>query len=272
MPTIAISSDLHFDLDGYLTSPDEVTAVARAMRGARPDAVVLAGDIGHPLENFTACIDLFADWEIPVGVVAGNHDVWRDASYNSRELWEDVLPRMTRLRNCTWLELDSIVLGDTVIVGSIGWYDYSAVEPSLNLTPSYLQKLKPRVSNDARWLNWPWLDIEFSEMIREQLVGRLRQLENDSSVSQVILVTHVPLFEEQMERDPFNIGLSVCSAYFGNLCTGRVVAEFSKVKMVVSGHLHQQRQAVVSRDGMEKIQTLVVGSDYGKPAWILVEI
>ncbi len=271
MPRIAATSDLHFDANGQLTAPAKVRAVLDAMVASGADAIIVAGDIGHPLANYCQCLDLFAGCRIPVGVVAGNHDVWRDQDHDSQRLLEEVLPIVSRQRGCRWLEQDRIVIGSTAIVGSMVWYDYSGAE-SLGLEPSYFADAKPRISNDALWVDWVWSDPEAAGMLRMGLRATLEDLERDDSIRRVVVVTHVPVFEGQMLRNPDNFAWSVANAYFGNLRTGRVIARFPKVRVVISGHLHTSRTTTVSRTPMADIHAIVVGSDYGDPDWVLVDV
>jgi predicted phosphohydrolase len=271
MPRIAATSDLHFDANGQLTAPAKVRAVVDAMVASGADAIVVAGDIGHPLANYRGCLDLFADCRIPVGVVAGNHDVWRDQHHDSRSLLEEVLPVASRQRGCHWLEQDRIVIGSTAIVGSMVWYDYSGAE-SLGLEPSYFADAKPRISNDALWVDWVWSDPEAAGMLRIGLRTTLEELERDASIHRVVVVTHVPVFEGQMLRNPDNFAWSVANAYFGNLRTGRAIARFPKVRVVISGHIHTSLTTTVSRTHMADIHAFVVGSDYGDPDWVLVDV
>jgi hypothetical protein len=272
MARIAATSDLHFDTQGYLTAPSKVRSLVEAMIASRPDAIVVAGDIGHPLRNYAQCLDLFTGCGVPVGVVAGNHDVWRDESYDSRSLMEEVLPAVSRQRGCRWLERDAIVVGSTAIVGSMAWYDYSAAEPSLGLDAGYFEDAKPRISNDALWVDWPWSDPEVADSLRSNLCATLEGLEVDPAIRRVVVTTHVPVFEQQMLRNPNNHAWSVANAYFGNLRTGRMIARFPKVRAVISGHLHTSLQAVVDRPGMPSLQTVVIGSDYGSPTWIILDV
>ena len=51
MIRIAATSDLHFDARGFLTSPSQVQSIAEAMLASGADAIVVAGDIGHPPEQ-----------------------------------------------------------------------------------------------------------------------------------------------------------------------------------------------------------------------------
>ncbi|HQP36814.1 MAG TPA: metallophosphoesterase, partial [Polyangiaceae bacterium] len=272
MLRIAFTSDLHFDGTGTLTPAQEVRRVANEAAGCRPHALVVLGDIGHPLRNFCDCLDTLCGRAPFVGVVSGNHDVWRDVAHPSRSLWESVLAAETRARGLVWLEQDSIVVERTAIVGTMAWYDYSGAEPSVGFDAARYAAIKPQISNDAHWIDWGWGDPEFAQMLRERLVERLEKLEADASVDRVVVATHVPVFEEQMRRDPSNFAWSVANAYFGNPRTGQEIARFPKVRAVVSGHLHTSVRAVVKRQRLPDIHACVVGSDYGNPTWLMLEM
>ncbi len=272
MVRIAATSDLHFDLSRALTAPERVAGIVEAMRGSEADAIVVAGDIGHPFANFSGCLDAFSGVEVPVGVVAGNHDVWRDEDFDSRSLWERALPQAAAERGLRWLESEPLIVGHVGIVGTMAWYDYSAADPSLVVPDNYYAAIKSRISNDAHWIDWSWSDIEMARMLRDRLADQLDLLDRNPAVDRVVVATHVPLFEEQLLRNPDNFAWSVANAYFGNLETGRVVSAFPKVRVVISGHLHTTRTAVVHRRRNPDIQALVIGSDYGEPAWVQVDL
>ena len=100
---------------------------------------------------------------------------------------------------------------------------------------------------------------------------KLARLEKDTSIRSVVVATHVPIFEEQMTRKPDNHRWELSNAYFGNLTTGAAVARFEKVRTVVSGHTHCGRRGTVVRDGAPPIEVHVIGSEYGKPAFVVID-
>jgi hypothetical protein len=272
MPRIAITSDLHFDVTGELTSPDEVLRVAEQIRESHPDAAVLAGDIGHPLDNFRLCLDVLAPRCRRMGVIPGNHDVWRDRQFGSKELWERVLPEETTNRGLSWIEEEPIVVERVAIVGSMAWYDYSAAQALLGKDAAYYERIKPRLSNDAHWIEWPWSDVAIAAILRERLVARLERCERDPAIERVVVVTHVPVFAQQIGCDASDIARALASAFFGNLQTGAAIARFRKLRAVVSGHMHLGVRVRLCRTRMPDIHVCVVGSDYGCPTWVMLEI
>jgi predicted phosphohydrolase len=268
VPRVAVTADLHFDRSGYLTSPEVVDHLVLRLQVAQPDAVIIAGDLGHPVGEFAACLQAFRRLSVPVGVVAGNHDVWRDEHCSSRELWERRLPELTEQAGFVWLEGAVLRLGEVAVVGSLAWYDYSA--GSSEWPAEHFAAIKGNLNNDAHWIDWPWSDVELAARLREGLRRRLAALEADAGVHEVLVVTHVPLFEEQMTRKPGDPRWELSNAYFGSLTTGRAVLGFGKVVGVVSGHTHCARRATVRADDGHAIAASVIGSEYGRPELELV--
>lgn len=272
MTRIAVTSDLHFDATGQLTAPTTIETLVAEIRASEPAAVVLAGDLGHPLDNFRGCLAAFRSLRVPVAVLAGNHDVWRDDSgFGSRELWGHGLADATREAGAIWLEGTELRVDDVAIVGSLGWYDYSGAPEHLRYPDEHFARIKGSLNNDAEMIDWPWTDVEFAWLLRQGLVSRLARLEKDDSVRALVVATHVPIFEAQMTRKPDNHEWELSNAYFGNLTTGAAVARYAKVRVVVSGHTHCGRRGIVQRAGAPPIDVRVVDSEYGRPAFVVVE-
>ncbi|MCC6751366.1 MAG: metallophosphoesterase [Deltaproteobacteria bacterium] len=268
---LLVTSDVHLDFGGHLTLRSTIDAMVSRMAAERPDALVLAGDLAHGFAAFEACLDAFAPLGVPTGVVAGNHDVWRDVDRHvpSRALWETELKRATRQREFAWLEEDTLRVGSLAVIGSLVWYDYSAALPDYDLDYALVKR---HMINDANWIDWPWGDADVAEGLREGLVRRLALLETDPRVDRVLLATHVPIFSEQLIQRPDEPTWQLRHAFFGNLTTGRAVLPFEKLRHVVSGHTHAAAQGTVDRSPLPPIQCQVIGSEYGAPTFVVVEL
>lgn len=145
MPKIAITSDLHLGI----TAPQQIAALVTEIAAEQPDLTILAGDLGEPIERFRACLALFADLPGAKAVLAGNHDVWAHGQ-QSQDLWERLLPEATRAAGMLWLEDATWRQDGCAVVGSLAWYDYSAVDPGLPpFTPAYYAIHKRDSNNDG---------------------------------------------------------------------------------------------------------------------------
>jgi predicted phosphohydrolase len=271
MPKIVITSDLHLGI----TSAESLRILAQQIAAEQPALTVLAGDLGEPLDLFVSCLKVFAAVPGQVAVLAGNHDVWARGGSSSQDLWEKHLPEAVRAAGMLWLEEAIWQQEGLAVAGSLAWYDYSAADAAAAPYPAEtFAAFKGRFHNDARFINWPWSDQEFATRLGDALYKRLQELEADPAVRAILLVTHVPLFEEQLTRKPGDEVWGFCNAYFGNLTLGERVLGISKVREVISGHLHIGRAGRAARPRFPDwppIPVSVIASDYGAPGYIVVE-
>jgi 3',5'-cyclic AMP phosphodiesterase CpdA len=268
---IIVTSDLHLGI----TPIETVRALARQIAAKQPDLTILAGDLGEGPTNLLACLALFGDLPGRVAVLAGNHDVWARGGLGSQQLWERELPRVVREAGMIWLEEDAWRDDDVTVIGSLAWYDYSAVDPRFaQRSAAEFAARKHEFNLDGRKIDWTWGDAEFASQLGAGLCRRLDDEEADSTIRATLLVTHVPIFEQQMCRKPLDARWGYTNAYFGNLTLGRRVIGASKLRQVISGHTHVGREGLVSRsrlNGAGDLPVMVLASDYGKPVYHVVQ-
>ncbi len=266
---VLIASDLHVEITGI----EPIRRLVAGMDREDPDLVVLAGDLGNPSRLFEQCLVPFLQLSCPVAVLPGNHDVWTSLGETSIGLYGEILPAITRSMGFHWLDEAPLVLpGGVGVCGNIAWYDYSAREPSYGQSDDDIAKTKPRFAMDAVRVDWEYNDLEFAARCRERLVAHLAALEANPAVDRVLVATHVPAFESQMDRHPEDAQWSMGNPYFGHLTLGEEIRRHAKVRYVVSGHTHVGLNGVVDRVGMSPIGTAVIPSDYGRPRWMELEL
>lgn len=265
---ILITSDLH-----YRPSQREVyVAFADWVQAQQPDCFIIAGDVGHPVRLFRRALQLFAGLDCPKLLLAGNHDLYR-GEHDSRTLWEQALPQAARDEGFVWLEDEVVVLalhdveksdfskeigllansakksgflveaglleGHVAIVGTLAWYDYSARARHLAHDDTALRTMKRLVNHDADYIDWPWSDIAMARYLTKGFAGRLRDAADNPVVRQILVVTHVPIFEQTVPDYPESEFWSLMRAYAGNFTLGELVRRTPKVTHVVSGHIHR---------------------------------
>jgi 3',5'-cyclic AMP phosphodiesterase CpdA len=265
---ILVASDLHLESTGA----EHIRRLVAGMEREEPEMVILGGDLGNPPHLFRECLRLFSLLRCPVAVLAGNHDVWSKNGFSSERLFQIVLPGMVRECGYHWLEEGPVVAGSVAVAGSIGWYDYSASDPEFRLSTEQIRHAKPRYAADAMYVNWHYSDEQFADECRERLKAQLAQLEANPAVREVLVVTHMPVFPEQIDQRPEDPEWRRGNAYFAHYTLGERIKRFAKVRYVVSGHTHVGLNGVVERPGMDPIATAVVPSDYGRPRWITLDI
>jgi 3',5'-cyclic AMP phosphodiesterase CpdA len=261
---LAFTADLHLPI----TKSERLTGVAQEIAGFHPDALVIAGDLGETIVDFQRCLGLFKDrLACPIWVLAGNHDLWMQRAIDSHTLWVERLPQAVDQAGCHWLEGTSFVLHGTAVAGTIAWYDYSAADPSIQASEMHFAQEKYNYNADALRIDWEWSDPEFAARVAGPFVSTLDRLEADPAVRRTIVVTHVPLLEGQMPRDPSNRDWAFSNAYFGNLTLGKKVLARPKVSHIISGHTHMGRECQAPRSTGAPVEACVLASDYERPGW-----
>lgn len=255
-----VTSDLHHGI----TSPVRILSLRNEMLAHNPDVVIIAGDIGEPANEFEKCLAVFSGLPCPVGVVIGNHDLYATGGNHSEDLWANVLPGIVKKHGLVWMEKENIVIGGTAFVGTLAWYDYSSKDPQvLPLPDDYFYLNKAKFVADGNYIDWKRKDTEFASELRDGLLRRLARAEEDQDITKITIITHVPLFREQM------VGYSsddrLADAYFGNLTLGKEAMKFSKVTDVISGHTHRP---VERKIGNISVQT--VPGDYREPGYVML--
>lgn len=231
---IVVTADLHYrpaDRRRYLELVQHIVA-------ERPDCLIVAGDVGHPLRLFQRGLELFDALSCPKLFVAGNHDLYR-SDYDSRTLWERVLPATVRDAGFIWLEEQTARIGHVGVCGTLGWYDYSTHANHLAIPSGAYPQLKTLVNHDADYVDWPWSDRAMARYLQRGFDRRLAALAADPAVARILVVTHMPIFDAVIPTYPQSEVWSLLRAYMGNLALGDGVRACPKVTHVVSGHLHR---------------------------------
>ena len=273
MARIVITSDLHLGI----TTREEIEPLVAAISAERPDLTVIAGDIGEGAANIRACLALFHGLPGEITALGGNHDVWALSAPwqlgepGSQEMWERVLPGAVREAGMGWLEEENWRADGLAVAGSIAWYDYSgAAEGIPPQTEEYWVELKRKMHPDAKFINWPWSDRAFATACADALVARMTALEADASVETVLLVTHVPVFREQLVIKPDIPNWGYGNAFFGNLTLGERLRGMRKLRAVVSGHTHIGVKATTAHEP-GSLPVWVTKSDFHKPSYVVYD-
>jgi 3',5'-cyclic AMP phosphodiesterase CpdA len=258
---LAVTSDLNLSV----TPADRVAQLARQMAAFSPDAVVVAGDLAESLTDLTRCLKLIREpLGCPVWVLPGDHDFWARPPYDSRRLYQELLPRAVAGAGCNWLEGSAFVLQGVGVAGTVGWYDYSSASMAGMVSDLEFAQKKYLHNADALRIDWEWADPEFAGMVSAPFLAALDRLQHDPAVRSIVVITHFPILEQQLNRDRLH---GFASAYAGNLTLGKKVLAFEKVGHVIAGHTHVPRDCRVLRDSGPPVAVRVLPGAYDRPAW-----
>jgi hypothetical protein len=258
---LAITSDLNLSA----TPADRISEVARQMAAFAPDAAVVAGDLAESLWDLTRCLKLLREpLNCPLWVLPGDHDFWARPPYDSRRLYHELLPKTIGDAGCNWLEGSAFILQGIAVAGTVAWYDYSSASMAGMVSELEFAQRKIQHNADALRIDWEWSDPEFARLVSTPFLATLDHLEQNPAIRSIVVVTHFPILEQQLDRDRLH---GFASAYAGNLSLGNKVVNYSKVSHVIAGHTHTPRESQLLRECGPPVLVRVLPGDHENPSW-----
>jgi predicted phosphohydrolase len=251
---IAYTSDLHVDISQR--NWELVPYLGEVLKIIDPDVFLIAGDVSPELGDLEYALDCFSGLHCLKLFVPGNQDIWvlseelQEMGHDSYEKYYFYLPEVCRRNGFTPLWMEPVIFGGVGFVGSIGWYDHTGPGRTSSAFPPQHHYLLDSVWNDMRWACWSDLSLMMEgslwparrpdpEVAREfnlRLDQDIEAFSRESLVSEIVVVTHYPPFEElSVEAIPFP----------GSRDTGGILYSHDKVTISISGHIHDKRDLLV---------------------------
>ena len=236
---IGLISDLHTDVTPL--NKAIIPHLIDAVKAARLDVFVLAGDLAHHLLQLSETLKAFqlADLACEKLFIPGNHDIWavETPDVTSEQKCEII---STLCYECGFHPLmDAPFIKEQIgFCGTIGWYDYSFAPSGYDFSDAqYAEKtLMGAVWNDKRYAKWSGTDRIVARRFEAQLKAQIAAIRDD--VSRIIVVTHHVPFQEciwyrgELPWDFFR-------AFMGSKPLGECCLEESLVTHVLFGHTHR---------------------------------
>jgi predicted phosphodiesterase len=280
---IVLTADLHYN---HPRSREPAEQVIDQINRAGGDVLVVVGDTAVPDANDGAleqCLSRFTFRGAKL-YIAGNHELWTRDGGDSYAMYATELPRRVRALGWHWLEDDPFIApgGDAAIVGSVGWYDYSFAQPSLEIPLRfYRSKISPGaaeylggeyaglladrndLSSHAMSIVSRWNDGQFvhlgraDEQFLDELLQRLdQQLAALVDRRIVVAATHHLPFAELLPP-PRTAQWDFAKAFLGADAIGRTLLRHTNVRHAFCGHSHFPAEATVGH-----IRAINIGSGY----------
>ncbi|MGI6003282.1 MAG: metallophosphoesterase [Lachnospiraceae bacterium] len=238
---ISFIADLHLDLCPEIPVIDTVAKVAQE-RGS--DLIVIAGDICEAPDLTEEVIKQFGRLDDcpPVLFVPGNHDLWNRDTVNWTN--EYIYTRFSSNPQCLINKAFDLG-GGTVILGNVGWYDYSFGAPVYSK-----EAFDTMTYHDVVWHDHDF-NKEWTADNQAKCAEQLKLLEDQLKIAtdrmhakQIIAVTHmVPIREMTVPYDmrPEWERFRYFNAFVGSERLGEIYEKYP-VKYAVCGHVHFRRQ------------------------------
>lgn len=284
---VLLTADLHYN---HARSKPLAETMIDEMNGEGGDVLVVVGDTavadGDDLER---CLSRFK-FDGPRLFVAGNHELWTRGP-DSDVLYRETLPKRIAALGWHWLEGRPWTAGDIAIVGSVGWYDFSFAEPSLDIPRRFYEaKVSPGAAaylhdpqqllvktddvsphtmqvvarwNDGKFVKLPQGDAAFLAERLAQLESQLQQTQSASTV--LAAVHHLPF--AGLLPPSHSAQWDFAKAYLGSERIGQVLLRYPNVRRVYCGHSHFARQATVGA-----IEAINIGSGYRAKRYATVDL
>ena len=171
---ILATSDLHIDYSQLSVNGSIIKTLQDFLQQKSPDCFVIAGDISSDMKLTVSIIDEL-NKIVPTYWVPGNHDLWTtdSSSWPAYRMAED---------HATCLCGSPVVFNDHVIIGDVGWYDYTLGSVKVNLEEfSYL---KDKLWMDGKFCKFEGMtDPEICNHMIKKLDYQIKQYEDKKIIS-----------------------------------------------------------------------------------------
>jgi putative phosphoesterase len=233
---VGILSDLHVDLDHHICGKI-LQGLKTAVNDNDVEIMIIAGDVANDFEVTLGFLrDLEREADVRCLFVPGNHDIWNE-KHPDKNGWDTYEAMQSFAGN---LANGPVALpGNWIVIGDLGWYDYSFGSPEYSASDFDRMQIKGRLWQDKVKAVWGKSTIEMHQYFYRKLELQLEAQKNKN----IILVTHVvPIIDFTVQ--PPNQIWRYLNAFLGSRQYGKMALNFS-VKYSICGHVHYRRQKSV---------------------------
>lgn len=233
---IAFTSDIHVDVN---KDYDITRNIINYLKAYGCCTLIVAGDISSNYNTTLGVIEKFKRGGIKVYFVPGNHDIYTNNTVvDSYETYR----RFCSKDGC--LSGETIKIGSSVIVGDMGWYDYSFGD--------YLKYNRETIEKKIGWddtYRITFNDIEFCKYQNKKFKSRLDLVVEEYGKDQrIIVVSHMVPCIELCRQYPD----TYFDAFTGNQELWNIVKEYN-VDTWLYGHNHINRVREI--DGIKTVSS-----------------
>lgn len=249
---IALISDVHVEYAGNRAA---CHALVERLADARPDVLIVAGDVGSTPASILEGLSLFGQVAEHRLYLPGNHDLWvrlsphdPRAGVDSWDAYDRTLPAVVAEAGFSYLPAATMVVEGVGFAGETGWFDYT-----LRPRSPVLDALPVAAFEAAEYEGWTWPDFQFcdwgmdmpavTDVMLRRLGTKLNKLDADPAVRAIVAVTHhVPFRDEVTAWSPdLEIPENVwdyCTVFMGSTKLGERILASKKATLALHGHSH----------------------------------
>ncbi len=227
----------------------------------KPEALLIGGDIANGTKGLDYLAELHQRFSLPIYFVLGNHDYYYSSIVSVREKIKEKFAQNRFIHYLTESKVIPIT-ESTGLIGHDGWSDAKAG----NFSTSTVRLNDYLYINDFIGLSWEQLRLKLNCLGQEAAdVLKPKLLEALNAFEQVLIITHVPPFEDVClyEGQPTDGNWAphfVCRS-MGDMLL-EVLSRFpDKEAIVLCGHSHHRAEHLM----LPNLRVYAGHSDLGKP-------
>lgn len=235
MKTVVLS-DIHVDIN---REHPVVQEFARYIKEQDARLAIIAGDVSEIQQETLDTLNTIEQLSgARVLFVPGNHDLWGPPG--DPDQIAAIYDRYVQDEHC--LCGRDVVLGDTVVIGDVGWYDYSFGSGRYSFEEFEKMSLAGRTWQDSLRNAWTRDNLGRTQWMLSRLEARMAAYPD----KQLAVVTHMlPVKDFTVPAEMAN--WSYFNAFLGSRKFGELYRRYP-VKAAVCGHVHYRRS--FDRDGI----------------------
>lgn len=234
-------SDIHVDIN---RSYPVMEALAEYAIQKEAECILIAGDICEDVYKVREHVQwLKKQTGVQVYYVPGNHDLWH--TKESKVTTDEIYKLYCEDENC--LCGKQVRVGKHIVLGNVGWYDYSFGSSEYTRKQYDGMEHGGRVWQDKYYNDWTVDNTGRNEWFLEQIKGQLvkaaeyMKQENGGEIQGIVVVTHmlphraftVPVDDKPMWKF-FN-------AFLGSEALGKLCEQYP-VDYALCGHVHYRHE------------------------------
>jgi len=234
---LGILSDIHVDINLEAGKP-VMEGLKAAITSKNIDKMIIAGDMASDYQLTLARLhELEDDTGVECLFVPGNHDIWNEnhADINAWDAYERLTAHSGNLVNGP-----RSLIGDWVVVGDLGWYDYSFGSPEFSIEEFDRMKIDDRLWQDKIKAIWDRPAREMHGYFYDKLEKQLQAHRGRN----IILVLHVLPLKYFAVPNP-DRQWSYLNAFLGSAQYGELALQCD-VRYVICGHVHYRKQTRIN--------------------------
>lgn len=251
------STDLHFDA----ADRSQYQMFCELIKSYEPDKVLIGGDISNGASSFIHLTNLTKLVDKQFYFVLGNHDFYYGSIPKIRQEAKNLTQEIPNLHYLT--DNGIIPLSEeTALIGHDGWADARCgdfLNSDILLNDYFLIEELKRLTHEERFQKLHEMGDEAATFLKTQLLKALK------TYSRVVLLTHVPPFEESClyEGAPADANWT---PHFVNQITGEVLEAVMKDHpkqelLILCGHSHNGQDVQI----LPNLRVVTGQSELGNP-------